>query len=499
MTTTLITTPMYYTNGKPHIGHAYSSIVADFVTRWRRLAGEETLFITGTDEHGQKIKQVAEDLGKTPGELCDEMSSKFKDLQVTLNLSSDIFLRTTEDRHKKVAQAMWNNLKGYIYKGTYKGWYATRDEAYYNEGELIEKDGTRVAPTGAPVEWLEEESYFFKLSAFSKPLLKFYEESEDFIFPKARYNEVKRFVKDGLKDLCISRRALTWGVQVPEDRDHVMYVWLDALNSYISALSYPNGELFSKFWVKGNKIHVIGKDILRFHGVYWVAFLMAAGLPCPNKIVSHGWWKSRGEKMSKSVGNVIDPIHLVDEYGADYLRYFLLREVTLSSDGNFSLEVMRKRVESDLADNLGNLIHRTLSIAKRSCAGEVKSPGQDLFGGNTLKEACSSLVGEFRIKDALVKIMKFIQDVNKYVNEKEPWTLAKNEKKEELQEVLSTIIRAVRQSLVLLQPAIPDGAGKLLDMLEVPKSKRDLKAFSTLTGTGNFQDFQVVFKKFTRL
>ena len=366
-----ITTPIYYVNDKPHIGHAYTSIACDVLARYQRLEGRQVRFLTGTDEHGQKVEKSAAAAGLTSQEFVDMVSESFHELASELQLSNDDFIRTTEPRHIHAAQAMWNALmaKGDIYLGSYSGWYSVRDEAFYGEEELV----GGLAPTGAPVEWVEEPSYFFRLSAWAEPLLAFYEAHPEFIAPEGRRNEVISFVKSGLRDLSISRTSFKWGIKVSGAEAHVMYVWLDALVNYLTAIGYPNtnSPLYQTFWQNGEVIHVVGKDILRFHAVYWPAFLMSAGVPLPTQVFAHGWWTNEGQKISKSLGNVIKPEQLIETYGLDQTRYFLLREVPFGSDGNFSRLAMVQRINSELSNTIGNLAQRSLSMVQRQCEGRV--------------------------------------------------------------------------------------------------------------------------------
>ena len=354
-----LTTPIYYVNDKPHIGHGYTSIATDVMARFKRLEGVKVKFLTGTDEHGQKIQQSAQKAGMTPKAFTDQVSQTFRDMSHKLNLSNDDFIRTTEDRHYKAVHHLWDDLmeKGYIYLDSYSGWYAIRDEAFYQETELV--DGK--APTGAEVEWVSEPSYFFKLSSFQERLLEYYKNNPDFIMPASRKNEVVKFVEGGLKDLSVSRTSFSWGIPVTKDPSHVMYVWFDALTNYLSALGYPNNqENLQTLWPTCT--HVVGKDILRFHTVYWPAFLMAADLPLPKRIVAHGWWTNEGQKISKSLGNTIDPLQLVQDYGLDTVRYFLLREMSFGQDGDFSKSALISRNNSDLANAYGNLVQRIFSF-----------------------------------------------------------------------------------------------------------------------------------------
>lgn len=380
-----LTTPIYYVNDKPHIGHAYTTLACDALARFKRLDGYEVKFLTGTDEHGQKVETAAANAGVDPQTFTDKVSLNFRDLAGAMNFSNDDFIRTTEERHKKACQAIWNKLleKGHIYLGAYEGWYSVRDEAFFTETEVV--DGK--APTGAPVEWVEEPSYFFDLSKWQEPLLKYYEEHPEFIAPSARRNEVMSFVKSGLRDLSVSRTSFKWGVPVPGDDAHIMYVWLDALTNYITAAGYPDTESsdFKAFWPAD--LHMVGKDILRFHAVYWPAFLMAADLPLPKRVFAHGWWTNEGQKISKSVGNVIDPLELIEKYGLDQVRYFLLREVPFGNDGDYSHTAMVNRMNSELANDFGNLSQRVLSMIAKNCDGKVPAHGDFTDADKTLRKS----------------------------------------------------------------------------------------------------------------
>ncbi len=365
-----ITTPIYYPSAKPHMGHAYSSIVSDVIARFKRLDGYQVEFLTGTDEHGLKIQRAAEEKGLDPKDFCDEISKTFRDLSKTLNLSNTDFIRTTEDRHLKSVQHLWGVLekKGEIYLSKYSGWYSVSDEAFYNENEIKKENDVNVSiVSGSKVEWVEEESFFFKLSKWEKKLLKFYDENPNFILPRSRRNEVINFVKSGLKDLSISRKSFSWGIQVPNNKDHVIYVWLDALTNYLSALNYPdlNNIKYKNFWPAD--VHMIGKDILRFHAIYWPAFLLAADIPPPKRVYGHGWILSGEEKMSKSKGNILDPLEIVDKYGLDPLRYYLLKEVSFGNDGSITQEKLEDCINSDLANNYGNLCQRVISFNEKNC------------------------------------------------------------------------------------------------------------------------------------
>lgn len=465
-----ITTPIYYVNDVPHIGHAYTSLACDIMARFMRMSGYEVHFLTGTDEHGQKVEKSANIKNIESQKFTDEVSQRFRELSSLLNLSNDDFIRTTEARHKKGASALWNKLveNRYIYLGKYAGWYAMRDEAFYSESELV--DGK--APTGAEVEWVEEPSYFFALSKFQENLLKLYEDNPSFIEPASRRNEVINFVKSGLFDLSVSRTSFKWGVKVPGDEDHVMYVWLDALANYISALGYPDEkELYNKFWPVD--LHVVGKDILRFHAVYWPAFLMAANLPLPKKIFAHGWWTNEGQKISKSLGNVIDPVNLVEEFGLDQTRYFLMREVPFGQDGNFSKLSMQNRVNSELANNIGNLAQRTLAFINKNA--NAKIPDVDIYQMyqnpllNGLKDKVS-VYQEFmlsqKFSNALEVVIGVANDANLFIDEQAPWALRKTDPNKML-EVLYILVEMIRYIGLFLLPFMPNSMEKLLAQLGV--------------------------------
>lgn len=471
-----ITTPIYYVNDSPHIGHAYTTVACDVIARFMRLDGYNVRFLTGTDEHGQKVEKAAEKAGKSPKDFVDEVSQNFRHLAEIMNFSHDDFIRTTEDRHIKAAQEIWRRLieREEIYLGSYAGWYAVRDEAFYAESELV--DGK--APTGAEVEWVEEPSYFFKLSAWQDKLLKFYEENPDFIGPKSRRNEVISFVKGGLKDLSVSRTSFKWGVPVPGDDDHIMYVWLDALTNYITAIGFPDTESkdYKNFWPAD--VHMIGKDILRFHAVYWPAFLMAAGLEPPKRVFAHGWWTNEGEKISKSLGNVIDPIQLVDEYGLDPVRYYLLREVPFGKDGDFSKQSLIHRINSDLANDLGNLAQRSLSMVYKNCEGKIPSPGTYSKEDEELFKLTKDMFEDVRthmknqeLHLVCESIWRVVGEANKYVDQQKPWSL-KKEDYARMETVLYVLADVVRRLGIILQPLMPDSCKKLLDQLNVSKGER---------------------------
>ncbi|MCH8809101.1 MAG: methionine--tRNA ligase, partial [Proteobacteria bacterium] len=425
-----VTTPIYYVNDVPHIGHAYTTLACDALARFMRLDGLDVMFLTGTDEHGQKVEKSAHAAGMEPKAFTDKVSQNFRDLSATLDFSNDDFIRTTEERHKRSCQAIWTKLMeaGEIYLGTYAGWYAVRDEAFYTEAELEDtEDGRKIAPSGAEVEWVEEPSYFFKLSEWQDRLLAFYEANPDFILPESRRNEVLSFVRGGLKDLSVSRTTFKWGVPVPGDADHIMYVWLDALTNYITAVGYPDTDCaaYRTYWPA--EVHMVGKDILRFHAVYWPAFLMGAGIEPPKRVFAHGWWTNEGQKISKSVGNVIDPHALVARYGLDQVRYFLLREVPFGNDGDFSHRAMVGRMNSDLANDFGNLAQRVLSMIAKNCGGRVPGPGDLTAADAALLGAASALLerlrGAYRVQafhKALEATWEVIGAANRYVDEQAP-------------------------------------------------------------------------------
>jgi methionyl-tRNA synthetase len=476
-----ITTPIYYVNDRPHIGHAYTSLAADVLARWRRLQGREVFFLTGTDEHGQKVEKAAQDAGMAPQAFTDQVSQHFRDLAVIMGYSIDDFIRTTEERHKRACTVLWEKLlaNGEIYLGHYEGWYAVRDEAFYGPDELTERDGVKYAPSGAPVAWVKEPSYFFRLSNWAERLLAFYEAHPDFILPASRRNEVVAFVKSGLGDLSISRTSFTWGVKVPGDDAHVMYVWLDALTNYITAAGYPDDPAaFSKWWPAD--IHFVGKDILRFHAIYWPAFLMAAGIAPPQRVFAHGWWTNEGQKISKSLGNVIDPVALVAEFGLDPIRYFLLREVPFGQDGDFSRTALIGRNNGELANALGNLANRTLSLIQRNCDAKLPEPAQRAPGDAALGALVDGLPGqvgahldrqEFHL--ALEAVMAAAREANGYITVEAPWALKKTDPPR-MAAVLRQLHDALRVFATVLQPFMPATMARLLEQLGVPEEARGL-------------------------
>jgi methionyl-tRNA synthetase len=477
-----ITTAIVYPNGRPHIGFAYEVIAADAIARYHRLSGRDVFFLTGTDEHGLKMAQKARDLGITPIELTDEMSAAYREMDDILNISYDRFIRTTEPVHYEASQAIWRAMEanGDIYLGRYEGWYSVRDEAFYDEKELIEGEGgQKLSPQNTPVEWTVEESWFFRLSAYADRLLAHYEAHPEFIRPDTRRNEILSFVKGGLSDLSISRTSFDWGVPVPGSDGHVMYVWVDALTNYLTGLGYPEKtELYEKFWPAN--LHIIGKDIVRFHTVYWPAFLISAGLPLPKQVFGHGFLLNRGEKISKSVGNVIDPIELAKTYGTDQLRYFLLREVSFGQDGSYSSEAIITRCNADLANGLGNLAQRCLSIIAKNCGGVVPEPGNapnelDLA---QLLPRVNDAMGDLALHKALEIVWDGVALANRYFADMAPWSLRK-EDPALADGVLYRTAEAVRVLAILARWAIPESADKLLDLLGQAPEARDFAALAT--------------------
>jgi methionyl-tRNA synthetase len=479
-----LTTPIFYVNGSPHIGHAYTVVAADVLARFARLDGVETHFLTGTDEHGQKVEKAAADAGLSPQDFTDRISAEFQAMLATLNISNDDFIRTTEPRHQAGAQALWRTLatKGDIYLGHYEGWYAVRDEDFYGADDLTTlPDGTRLAPTGAPVEWVREPNYLFRLSAYQDRLLAHYEANPDFIGPASKRNEMLSFIRGGLKDLSVSRSSFKWGIPVPGDPAHVMYVWLDALTNYITALGYPdeNAPLW-RFWPAD--LHLVGKDIQRFHAVYWPAFLMAAGLPVPKRIFAHGWWTIEGAKMSKSVGNVVLPGDLVTKYGLDPVRFFLLREVPFGNDGDFSPRALVGRLNTDLANGIGNLAQRTLTLIAKNCDGRLPEAGPSTEADDALLTLVAALPTRVRdhmarqaLHEALEEIWRVIRAGDGYIDAQAPWSLRKTDIVR-MAHVLRVLATALRGIAVVLQPFMPTTMARLLDQLGVAPDARQLAA-----------------------
>jgi methionyl-tRNA synthetase len=546
-----ITSPIYYVNDVPHIGHAYTSLACDALARTKRLEGFNVHFLTGTDEHGQKVEKSALAKGKDPQEFCDEISERFRDLAKFMGFSNNDFIRTTDARHKKTAQIFWQKLQdnGFIYKDVYEGWYALRDEAFYSADELV--DGK--APTGAEVEWHKEESYFFKLSAFENNLLALFDAVPDFIEPESKRNEVISFIKGGLKDLSISRTSFKWGVKVPNDENHVMYVWLDALVNYLSALNFGSDDdaKYQDFWVNGTDapIHIVGKDILRFHCVYWPAFLMAADLPLPNRVFAHGWWTNEGKKISKSVGNVISPHKEVEwiesfefkektnkppsfpdgnslslktadrcfsnapspinrgningietikniphETAVDYLRYFLLKEVPFGNDGDYSRDSLINRINAELANNIGNLVQRSLSMIVKNCDGIIVKSDELMQNKSAAIQIIKDDIDKLAFNRALEKIIDLANDANKYFNDNAPWILKKEGKIEQMNQVLFQTVENIRIIAILLLPFIPVSANKILDLINIDECERDFLSFDKILKSGHkINDPQIIF------
>jgi methionyl-tRNA synthetase len=477
-----ITTAISYPNGAPHIGHAYEVIASDAIARFKRLDGYDVFFMTGTDEHGLKIKQTAAREAKAPKAFVDELAAKFRAMGERLNCSFDRFIRTTDADHLASTQELWRRMEanGDIYLSKYSGWYSVRDEAYFDEGELTKQpDGSFRAPTGTPVEWIEEESYFFRLSAYQDRLLAYYEANLDFIGPDARRNEVVSFVRGGLQDLSISRTTFDWGLAVPGAPKHVMYVWIDALNNYLTGTGFPDeANPRRRYWPAD--VHIIGKDIVRFHAVYWPAFLMSAGIAVPRRVFCHGFLFNRGEKMSKSVGNVIDPFSLADTYGVDPLRYFFLREVPFGQDGNYSHEAIVNRINADLANDLGNLAQRSLTMIARNCNGVVPEPGalsaadEALLAlADALPQKSRAAMADFALHTMLADIWAVVAEANRYFASQEPWTLRKTDPKR-MESVLYLTAEVLRAIGIVAQPVIPTAGGKLLDLLGVDAAARML-------------------------
>jgi methionyl-tRNA synthetase len=479
-----ITTAISYPNGAPHVGHAYEALATDAIARFMRLDGREVYFLTGTDEHGIKMKQAATREGVSPEALAERNTPLFRRMVEALDCSNDDFIRTTEVRHHRASQEIWRRMaaNGDIYKDTYAGWYSVRDEAYYAESETeLRADGIRYGPQGTPLEWVEEESYFFRLSAYQDRLLAHYEANPDFIGPHERRNEVTSFVRGGLKDLSVSRTTFDWGIKVPGDDRHVMYVWVDALTNYITGVGFPDeSSPLWRFWPAD--LHVIGKDIVRFHAVYWPAFLMSAGIAPPKRVYAHGFLFNRGEKMSKSVGNVVDPFAMVNRYGADAVRYFFLREVPFGQDGNYSHEAIVARINADLANDLGNLAQRSLSMIARNCNGTLPGPesltAEDesmLDQADGLLAVCRAAMGSQQIHQALNAIWAVVAEANRYFAAAAPWDLRRTDPVR-MGAVLYVTAEVVRQVAILIQPVMPGSAAWLLDLLAVPRETRTFAA-----------------------
>ena len=482
-----ITKAIDYPNGRPHFGHAYEAIATDAIARFQRLSGREVFFLTGTDEHGLKMAQAARERGVEPAALAEEMSGYFKEMDRILNISCDRFIRTTEPEHHRASQAIWQAMadNGDIYLGRYEGWYSVRDEAYYDEKELVTADtGERLSPQGTLVEWTVEESWFFRLSKYQEPLLRYYRDNLDFIRPEARRNEILRFVEGGLSDLSVSRTSFDWGVKVPGSEKHVMYVWVDALTNYLTGAGYPDdAERYRRLWPAD--LHVIGKDITRFHTVYWPAFLMSARIPLPRHVFSHGFILHRGEKMSKSLGNVVDPLEYVGAFGVDQLRYFLLREVTFGQDGSYSAEALVTRVNAELANSFGNLAQRTLSFIAKNCGGVLPTDGKS----DPADDARLSLVADvtqrelpdhfeaLALSQGIEAWLRGVFACNQYIDAQAPWALRKSDP-ERMKAVLATLYAAIRDLAVAIAPVIPSSSAKLLDTMGVPEGERTYAALT---------------------
>jgi len=505
-----ITTPIYYPSAKPHMGHAYSSIIADFFARFKRIDGYDVHFLTGTDEHGLKIQRSAEKQNIEPLKFCNQISQTFTELSKTLNLTNTDFIRTTEERHKNTVQYLWNELEKNddIYLSKYSGWYSISDEAFYNEDEIEDIDGSKRSITSkSSVEWIEEESYFFRLSKWEKPLLDYYEKHPDFISPDSRKNEVISFVKGGLKDLSVSRKSFSWGIQVPNNKDHVIYVWLDALTNYISALNYPdkNDPLFKDFWPAS--IHLIGKDILRFHAVYWPAFLLAAKIELPSKVYGHGWILSDNEKMSKSKGNILDPIEIINQYGLDPLRYYLIKEVSFGNDGNISQDRLEDCINSDLANNFGNLCQRVTAFAIKNCNSlipeKIEFNNDDLEILNKYKDNIEIIRNKIDCQDVNFYIDNIINSLfaaNKYFNDQEPWK--KKDDIVRLNTIVYTTLEIVRKISYLLFPIIPESSLKALKIFNLEEKDINLSSIERhefLIKGDKINKIDILFKKIEKI
>ena len=501
-----ITTPIYYPSAKPHMGHAYSSIIADFFARFKRIDGYKVHFLTGTDEHGLKIQRSAEKKGIDTLEFCNEISQTFRDLSKTLNLTNTDFIRTTEKRHQESVQYLWKELEKNddIYLSKYSGWYSVSDEAFYNEDEIEEIDGKKIAVLSkSSVEWIEEESYFFRLSKWQQPLLDYYKNNPDFISPESRKNEVVSFVKGGLKDLSVSRKTFSWGIKVPDNNEHIIYVWLDALTNYISALNYPNKEdkLYKEFWPAN--IHLIGKDILRFHAVYWPAFLLAAKIELPKKIYGHGWILSDNEKMSKSKGNILDPLEIINQYGLDPLRYYLIKEVSFGNDGNISQERLEDCINSDLANNFGNLCQRVTAFAIKNCNSKVpnniKFNDEDFIILNKYKDNLTTIrdkIDDQNINFYIDYIVKSLFEANKYFNDQEPWK--KKDDQVRLNTIVYTTLEIVRKISFMLFPIIPESSLKALQIFNIKENQIELSSIQNhkyLEEGSSINKIDILFKK----
>ena len=497
-----ITTPIYYVNDKPHIGHAYTTISCDIISRYNKLLGNNVYFLTGTDEHGQKVEKAAKAANLDTKDFVDQMSVNFRKLISFLNCDNNDFIRTTEQRHIKSTQAFWQKLvnNNQIYLSNYEGWYSIRDEAFYLENELKKINGKFIAPSGSEVEWVKEESYFFKLSNWQERLLDFYEKNPNSILPKSRYNEVISFIKSGLKDLSISRTTFKWGIPVPNDKDHVMYVWTDALINYLTALNYPdeNNKLFNQFWPG---IHIVGKDILRFHSVYWPAFLMAADLKPPKRVFAHGWWTNEGQKISKSTGNTIDPYEIINEYGLDQIRFYLFREVPFGNDGDFSKDAISNRLNADLSNNYGNLVQRITTFCVKNCNSNIKINSNFTKEDNNLIEYMNlkfdeytKFMSEEKIDKSIKCVFELLSETNAYIDTEAPWNLKKTNK-DRMNDVLFLTLNIIKNSSIMLTPVMPESANKILDILNVNKIERNFDHITISTNDYKINDPKPIFPR----
>ncbi len=480
-----ITTPIFYVNDAPHIGHAYTTIVADTIARFFKLSGRNVLFTTGTDEHGLKVEKAAKNKGKTPKDFVDMVSKNFKTLSKALKATNTDFIRTTEHRHKKAAIFFWKKLSenNQIYKGRYQGWYSVKDESFYQEKELIKKGNKFTTIDGSEVEWIEEESYFFRLSNWQNKLLEVYKSQPDFIQPKSRMNEVKSFVESGLKDLSISRTSFKWGIEIPDSKNHIMYVWIDALTNYLTSIGYPKMSKEGMFFWE-NCTHIIGKDILKFHAVYWPAMLLAIDYPIPKHIFAHGWWTNEGKKISKSLGNAIDPYEIINKFGLDQFRYFLLREVPLGNDGDFSEQALINRINADLSNNFGNLVQRVIKFFKKNYSNYNLKFSENNFkvsdeitNGYKLISRIEEKMNEFQVNKCIEEIFTYVDQLNKFMDDREPWKIFKTNP-DKAAESLLILIECFRILGIILQPFIPDASKKLLDLLNINENSRTFENLS---------------------
>ena len=497
-----ITTPIYYVNDRPHIGHAYTSIACDILARYYKLKNFNVYFLSGTDEHGQKVEKASTESKMDTQDFVDIMSVSFRELIPFLGCEINDFIRTTESRHKKAAQALWNKLEenNQIYLSNYEGWYSIRDEAFYLESELIKKGDSFFTQSGDPVEWIKEESYFFKLSSWENKLLEYYKNNPNSIAPKSRYNEVISFIKGGLKDLSISRTTFKWGVKVPNNENHVMYVWIDALCYYLTSIGYPDldNKTFKNFWPG---FHMVGKDILRFHAVYWPAFLMAAEIEPPKRIFAHGWWTNEGKKISKSVGNVIDPYEIINKYGLDQIRFFLFREVPFGNDGDFSKDAISNRLNADLSNNYGNLVQRITTFCVKNCNSKIKNSSnytkqdKDLIDFMNCKfDEYNKFMNEEKIDKSIKCVFELLSETNAYIDTEAPWNLKKTNK-DRMNDVLFLTLNIIKNSSIMLIPVMPESANKILDILNVNKIERNFDHITVSTNDYKISDPKPIFPR----